>query len=151
MGWLKELKEIQKELFEMCLYLGPDTENPENDPFTWFCVLKGPTDSPYEGGVFRLKITIPEDYPQVAPKVEFLTTVYHPNISGGGEICLDILNEPQLWSEQLTIQKVMISVLSLMTDANPEDPLCPDVAGLYMRDRKKFNSVATEWTFTYAK
>ena len=118
----------------MCLYLGPDSEDPNSDPFTWYAVLKGPPNSPYEGGTFRLKVTIPEEYPSVAPKVEFLTTVYHPNISGNGDVCLDILNEPHLWSEQLTIQKVVISVLSLMTDPNPDDPLCPDIAKLYLRD-----------------
>ena len=46
---------------------------------------------------------------------------------------------------------MLLSVLSLLTDANPEDPLCPDVAKLYMRDRKKFNTVATEWTFSHAR
>ena len=122
-GLKKELKEVEREgLFDMCLYMGPDASDPHSDPFTWFAILKGPFDSPYEGGTFRLKLNIPEEYPEKPPKVEFLTKVFHPNISGNGQICLDILN-PSLWSKQLTIQKVLLSVLSLLTDANPDDPL----------------------------
>ena len=135
----------------MCLYLGPDEKDPSSDPFTWFAVLKGPYCSPFEGGTFRLKITIPEEYPHKAPKVEFITRVFHPNVSGSGEICLDILNEPALWSPELTLQKVVISVLSLLTDANAEDALVPDIGRLYLRDRRRFDSIATEWTFNYAR
>jgi len=68
----------------LCLYLGPDENDPSSDPFTWFAILKGPPCSPYEGGTFRLKLTIPEEYPLSPPKCEFLTTIYHPNISGNG-------------------------------------------------------------------
>ena len=131
----------------MLLFLGPDET--QSDPFTWYAVIKGPEASPFEGGVFKLKITIPEDYPTLPPKVEFITPIYHPNISSNGDICLDILD--LCWNECLTIQKVLLSVVSLMTDANPDDPLCPDIAGLYNRDRRKYDAVAAEWTFKYAK
>jgi len=130
--------------------MGPDTTSALEDPFTWFAVIKGPEQSPFEGGTFRLKIQIPEEYPHVPPKVEFLTPLYHPNISSNGDICLDIL-EPAQWNECLTIQKVVLSVVSLMTDANPNDPLCPDIGKLYLRDRKKYDAIATEWTFKHAK
>jgi len=111
-------------------------------------VLKGPPDSPYEHGTFKLKLTIAETYPLQPPKCAFITKVFHPNISGNGDICLDILDTR--WSEELTLQNVVLSVLSLLTDANAEDPLCPDVARLYRQDRSKFNTVAREWTNRYA-
>lgn len=40
----------------------------------------GPEQSPYEGGMFKLELFLPEDYPMAAPKVRFLTKIYHPNI-----------------------------------------------------------------------
>merc|ERR1712110_864745 len=42
--------------------------------------VKGPTDSPYENGKFKLELFLPEEYPMAPPKVRFMTKIYHPNI-----------------------------------------------------------------------
>lgn len=48
-------------------------------------------DTPYEGGVFRVDITLDDQYPFVPPKMRFLTRVWHPNVSSqSGAICLDV-------------------------------------------------------------
>ena len=54
-------------------------------------MIHGPEQSPYEGGVFKLELFLPDDYPMTPPKIRFLTKIYHPNIDRLGRICLDVL------------------------------------------------------------
>ena len=111
-------------------------------------MIFGPEDSPYHGGTFHLTIRFPSDYPFKPPIITFNTKIYHPNINAAGNICLDILK--QQWSPVLSISKVLLSILSLLTDANPNDPLDPAAAGLYKTNREAYDAKAREWTNTYA-
>jgi len=120
-----------------------------DDMFRWEGVIFGPSDSPYAGGVFNLKIMFPTDYPFKCPTVNFTTKIYHPNISPSGAICLDILKTQ--WSPALTISKVLLSICSMLTDPNPDDPLVPDIAALYRSDRAQYDNNAREWTRQYAQ
>jgi ubiquitin-conjugating enzyme E2 D/E len=139
-----ELKDLRKDPPLSCS-AGPEGDN----IYKWEAVIFGPTDSPYEGGVFKLSIEFPEDYPFRAPHVRFNTRVYHPNINASGSICLDILKEK--WSPALSISKVLLSIESLLTDPNPNDPLVPDIANLYKKDLAAYKEQATLWTQIYAK
>ena len=119
-----------------------------DDMFHWQATIMGPDDSPYAGGVFFLDIHFPADYPFKPPKVHFTTRIYHCNINSNGGICLDILKDQ--WSPALTISKVLLSICSLLTDPNPDDPLVPDIAQLLKTDRARHDSTAREWTSKYA-
>jgi ubiquitin-conjugating enzyme E2 D len=121
----------------------------DNDDWLyWQATLMGPDDSPYEGGIFVLDIRFPELYPFKPPKVSFATRIYHPNINSSGGICLDILKEE--WSPALTISKVLLSICSLLTDPNPDDPLVPEIAKLYIADKEKYKRTAKLWTIQHA-
>ena len=112
----RELENLTKDPPANCS-AGPDDE----DIFRWSATLMGPDNSVYEGGVFKLQIEFPSDYPFKPPKVKFVTRIYHPNINMGGGICLDILKDQ--WSPALRISKVLLSICSLLDDPNPDDPL----------------------------
>ena len=55
-----------------------------------------------------------------------------------------------LWRQALTLSKVLLCISSLLTDPNPDDPLLPDVARVYVKDIKAFEKTAREWTLQYA-
>ena len=145
------LKRINKELGDMAK---DETTNcsagpmDEREPFHWQATIMGPEGSPYEGGVYFLNIHFPPDYPFKPPKVSFQTRIYHPNISENGSICLDILKTA--WSPALTIQKVLLSISSLLCDPNPNDPLVTQIANVYRTDRAKYDATAREWNRKFA-
>ena len=112
-------------------------------------MILGPQASAYEGGVFKLELFLPEDYPMAAPKVRFLTRIYHPNIDKLGRTCLDILKDK--WSPALQIRTVLISIQALLSAPNPDDPLAEDVAKHWKSDEAAAMGVAKEWTARYAK
>lgn len=141
----RELKELLKETITN-VTAGPISAS---NMFEWEAIIFGPGDSPYQGGMFKLKINFPSDYPFKPPKVVFTTPIYHPNINSQGSICLDILNSQ--WSPVLTISKVLLSICSLLTDPNPDDPLASNVAKVYKDDKKKFDENARSWTIKYAQ
>merc|ERR1712224_229041 len=111
--------------------------------------IMGPPDSPYQGGVFFLNVTFPTDYPFKPPKVQFTTKVYHCNVNSDGAICLDILKDQ--WSPALTISKVLLSISALLTDPNPDDPLAPEIAKVYLKDRQQHDCTARKWVRMYAQ
>ena len=72
-----------------------------------------------------------------------------------GRICLDILKDK--WSPALQIRAVLISIQSLLSSPNLDDPLDEEVAALYKSDEeaalakgKLSHHSAKEWTITYA-
>ncbi|BFU22803.1 ubiquitin-conjugating enzyme family protein [Entamoeba histolytica HM-1:IMSS-B] len=140
----KELREIQQDPPCNCS-AGPVGD----DIFHWTATITGPDDSPYQGGLFFLDVHFPVDYPFKAPRVTFMTKVYHPNINKNGVICLDILKDQ--WSPALTLSRVLLSISSLLTDPNPSDPLDPEVANVLRANKKQFEDTAREWTRMYAR
>ena len=73
-------------------------------------------DCPYQGGIYNIEIICPADYPFRPPKATIMTQIFHPNIDDTGKVCLDILKDA--WSPALTIQKVGLSLQSLITKPN---------------------------------
>ena len=120
----------------------------ENDLTKWNAVIIGPEDTPYEGGIFNIGIEFPQDYPFKPPKMTFKTKIYHPNISPNGAICLDILKDR--WSPILSIGKALLSLSSLLSEPNPDDPLVIEPARTYKQDYPKFVETARNWTRDYA-
>lgn len=112
--------------------------------------IAGPADSPYEGGTFVIDIRLPGGYPFEPPKMQFVTKVWHPNISSqNGAICLDILKDQ--WSPALTLKTALLSLQALLSSPAPDDPQDAVVAQQYLRDYPTFAATARYWTEAFAK
>ncbi|KAJ7844545.1 ubiquitin-conjugating enzyme E2 [Mycena olivaceomarginata] len=149
----RELIDLGRDPLSLCS-AGPTGEN----MFRWQATIMGPDperfsalvqgESPYAGGVFFLSISFPVDYPFIPPRVSFTTKIYHPNINADGSVCLDILKDQ--WAPSLTISKVLLSICSMLTEPNPDDPLVSEIAHLYKTDRASYDANAREWTLKHA-
>lgn len=111
-------------------------------------LLTGPIDTPFEGGIFKLEMFLPESYPMEPPKVRFITKIYHPNIDKIGRICLDILKDK--WTPALQISSLLISVQALLSCPNVDDPLDPTIAKEWKDNEKKAKEIAKKWTLQFA-
>ncbi|XP_039739525.1 ubiquitin-conjugating enzyme E2 T isoform X3 [Pteropus medius] len=115
--------------------------------------ILGGADTPYEKGVFKLEVVIPERYPFEPPQIRFLTPIYHPNIDSAGRICLDILKLPPkgAWRPSLSIATVLTSIQLLMSEPNPDDPLVADVSSEFKYNKPVFLRNARQWTEKHAR
>ncbi|KAM0790274.1 hypothetical protein ACM66B_005578 [Microbotryomycetes sp. NB124-2] len=120
------------------------------DSLTHFVgTFPGPVGTPYEGGTFEVNIEAPAKYPFEPLKMKFETKVYHPNVSSStGFICLDILKTA--WSPVYTLRTCLVSLQSLLSTPEPNDPQDAEVAKHYLTDRKGFDETAAYWTKVYA-
>lgn len=112
--------------------------------------IEGPSGTPYEGGVFTIDIHLPSAYPFEPPKMQFITKVWHPNISSqNGAICLDILKDQ--WSPALTLKTALLSLQALLSTPEPRDPQDAVVAEQYLKQNATFVATARYWTESFAK
>lgn len=110
--------------------------------------MAGPKNSPFEGGIFSLELFLPDGYPMRPPSVRFLTRIFHPNIDNLGRICLDILKSH--WSPALQVRTVLLSIQSLLSSPNLDDPLSNDVAQVWRTNEAKAWDTAKKWTIKHA-
>ena len=116
-------------------------EDPK-DLFFWKAKIKGPISTPFENGIFDITLTFNNEYPVKPPSVKFLTPMFHPNIYRDGKICVDILQGE--WSPVQNIRTILLSIISLLSDPNPNSPANREAAILYMNDRKAYENKVRE-------
>jgi ubiquitin-conjugating enzyme E2 D len=144
----KELEDLNSETKDHQNMIFSVSPRSKENLFSWSGYIFGPAGTPYQGGIFNISIEFPSNYPFKPPVITFGTRIYHPNISKSGVICLDILKNQ--WSPALNIFKVLLSLSSLLSDPNPNDPLDPDVAHVYLSNKRQYEMNARVCTEKYA-
>ncbi|KAL4497386.1 hypothetical protein ABPG72_011321 [Tetrahymena utriculariae] len=122
----------------------------KNNLFEWNICFEGPQDSLYEGGFFQAVLSFPDNYPDMPPKMKFITEMWHPNIYPDGTVCISILHSPgvdqfnqqeketERWRPVLTAEDIIISVISMLMDPNTESPANIDASVQFRDDRENY-------------
>ncbi|GAA98889.1 hypothetical protein E5Q_05577 [Mixia osmundae IAM 14324] len=94
--------------------------------YEWEITIFGPADTLYEGGFLRARMSFPEEFPLMPPKLKFVTPMWHPNIYSDGQLCISILHAPgddqygyedagERWLPVHTVESILLSVISLLS------------------------------------
>ena len=125
---------------------------PVNDNlFHWHGYVRGPPDTPYQAGWFKLNFQVEQNYPISPPKVKFMTKIFHPNIHfDSGEICLDVL-KAQYWTPAWTLESLCRAVVNLLVNPNADSPLNCDSGNIIRAgDTLGQETMAKMYTMEYA-
>jgi len=102
----------------------------EGSIYEWEIIIIGPSDTLYEGGILKARLTFPPEYPLLPPTLKFLTPMWHPNVYPDGSLCISILHPPgedqygyesasERWLPIHTVESILVSVISLLSAYPP--------------------------------
>ena len=114
----------------------------DNDLYHWVAYINGPEKTCWEGGIFKLTLDFTDSYPSSAPKIRFVTPMFHPNVYNSGEICLDILQNK--WSAIYNVSSILLSIQSLLADPNCQSLANVEAGKLYLENKIEYSKRVQE-------
>ncbi|KAK9315057.1 ubiquitin-conjugating enzyme/RWD-like protein [Lipomyces starkeyi] len=105
------------------------------DLMNWSVGVPGKPNTIWAGGLYKLTIQFPEEYPTKPPKCKFAPNFWHPNVYPSGTVCLSILNEDEGWKPAITIKQILLGIQNLLDDPNPESPAQADAFNAFKKDK----------------
>ena len=109
-------------------------------------VLEGPPNTYFENGFFNFVIIYENGYPlSKFPKFYFLSKIFHPNVDEFGLVCEEMYSHPAL-----VVDKIIITIQSMLDDPNIEEVLNESAAKLYKENIKEYENIVRKYTSEYA-
>ncbi|CAO3588992.1 unnamed protein product [Absidia cylindrospora] len=144
------LKRIAKEV--VALQQGPleDIQVVSNyhDLTTIQAWIRGPDDTPYENGYFKIRLSLNQDFPAQPPTGHFLTKIFHPNVSASGDICVNTLKKD--WKPTVGIAHILLTIKCLLIVPNPESALNEEAGKLLLEEYDDYAKRARLYTKIHA-
>jgi len=99
--------------------------------------IEGPTDTPYEGKYFQIKLVISHDFPATPPRGHFMTKIYHPNVdTTTGAVCVNTLKKD--WTAETSLAHVLSVIRCLLIVPFPESSLNDEAGKLFMESYDEY-------------
>lgn len=87
--------------------------------------------TPWEGGLYKLRMIFKDDYPTSPPKCKFEPPLFHPNVYPSGTVCLSLLDEEKDWRPAITIKQILLGIQDLLNEPNIKDPAQAEAYTIY--------------------
>lgn len=113
---------------------------------TWECAIPGKKGTPWEGGLYNLRMIFKDDYPTSPPKCKFEPPLFHPNVYPSGTVCLSLLDEEKDWRPAITIKQILLGIQDLLNEPNIKDPAQAEAYTIYWY----VNGHSTHYLFTHS-
>lgn len=120
----------------------------DDDFSTIYADIEGPAGTPYENGIFRMKLILSRDFPHSPPKGYFMTKIFHPNIATNGEICVNTLKKD--WNPSLGLRHVLLVVRCLLIEPFPESALNEQAGKMLLENYEEYARLARLYTGIHA-
>jgi ubiquitin-conjugating enzyme E2 H len=122
----------------------------EGSTTDFFVTFPAPKDTPYEGGLYKVHVELPDQYPYASPSVGFTNRIFHPNVDErSGSVCLDVIN--QTWTPLYSLVNIFeVFLPQLLAYPNPMDPLNSEAASLLLRDKEAYAAKVKEYVQQFA-
>ena len=130
--------------------------------------------APFDGGVWKVHVELPDQYPYKSPSIGFVNRIFHPNIDEVYGLPLSTFNcleaaqcvstslikhglQCSVYTSLFRLQLIqdMINIFEvflpqLLRYPNPADPLNGDAAVLLLREPKTYESKVRDYVSRYA-
>ena len=129
----------------------------EGDYTNWRLTLTGPKDTPYVGGIFKIIINFPNNYPNAPPMIYFTTPIYHLNINPfssnnnvGDPLGFVPIERLKLWKPGYSIKEVLTYVYGLLYFVDLDCAYGNERKNEYLHNRATYNEKIKYFVKKYA-